>query len=188
MPTLTIASYGYFLYPVKNGACAKFAAPHVNGEPHSCQMLAVGSGIAEGVPPPGTSGVIRDCTVHTDEQEPAEVSGFDLIVDFSSLACRATLSRKWDTDNPAHTDVQVALAGGELKAWPDRYTNKLQWKWFHCGPTVAQRALTSSSPQKSPEIPMVLADSAPPTPTSRTQRTLLLSPPANGEPQHCETS
>lgn len=152
MSTLTLATYGFFLYDVRNGTCERFGSPAMHGQPfrHECRLLTLGAilhssfGTAPEIP-------LRDCLVSVGPVNAAPVHSFEIITAFESLSCNARLKAAWHHEVAADTDVQVALSGGELRAFADRFTNGNGWTWKDCDGRVIIRQTTSLTVWTNPD-------------------------------------
>lgn len=145
---ITIASYGFFLYPTSGGKCERFAAPSLTKGPHThkCIMLIEGNvkkWSINGSQTPADELELRACTVSVGPPAGADLVDFDLIVPFGAICCGARLKSDWHTDDPKDTDVQVELSRGSLTAYPDNYTNNVGWAWRDCNGVDVERQFSS---------------------------------------------
>ena len=81
-------------------------------------------------------------TFGDDDNAGATIDNFELIAEFSSLVCDATLAARWQ--DLAAVDVEIVLPGGTLTAVADDLTNTQIWSWGECdGQPVLNKRLTS---------------------------------------------
>lgn len=151
---LTMAVYGFFVYPMSGDRCLGLIAPKVDATaPHRCDLLIRGN-----LRTPHPSGLtpylnrgsgvtnawtlpLNDARLELGSGKPADARGFDLIQRMDSIICGLRLPENYQESEAVH--VGVTLAGGTITAHPDTFTARGEWSWESCdGQTVTTR-LTS---------------------------------------------
>jgi len=141
---ITIATYGFFLFPVRQGLCEAIAAPAIRkGDlEHVCRMFIHGQWSnweIEGVAPSNTL-TVSDTTISVGGRAGATLCNFDLVVNFGALSCGSRLKGDWESDDMEDVNVVVEPSRGELTAFADNYTNEKAWQWTDCNaaPVIGQ--------------------------------------------------
>lgn len=148
---LTMAVYGFFVYPMSGDRCLGLIAPKVDATaPHRCDLLIRGN-----LRTPHPSGLtpylnrgsgvtnawtlpLNDTSLELGSGKPADARGFELIQRMDSIICGLRLPENYQVSEAVH--VGVTLAGGTITAHPDIYTSRQQWSWVSCdGRTVTTR-------------------------------------------------
>jgi hypothetical protein len=154
---LTLATYGFFLYPTKNGQCRAIVAPRVDGPLlHECTLLidgtvlhATGFGVTPG--PISRAIPISGSRVLLGAPNAATLSRFALVPDFGQLKCGAVLDPDWLNSRLGHVDALVMLNGGTLTAFADDFTNDQTYTWDDCQGGQVNKPISSLIVYEQPE-------------------------------------
>lgn len=160
---LTMAVYGFFVYPMSGDDCLGLIAPKVDATaPHRCDLLIQGTLVSE--PPAGLRPYVHkgktrargsmlplaDVDVQLGGGKAAAAASFDLIQPMDSIICGLDLPANYRESDAVL--VGVDFAGGTITALPDTYTARGEWTWDDCGGRSITMRLTSYTVYETDEF------------------------------------
>lgn len=130
---LTLATYGFFVLPMRGRRCVGLVAPAnaVELGAHRAELLIDGVVTSSTVPGLAagrhrtTTIPLTGCRLRFGKPEPAAVANFDLILNVSDLFDEGVLKPTYATGG--HANVVVDFSGGSVAAAADRHTGSQVW-------------------------------------------------------------
>lgn len=150
---LTIAMYGFLLYPTRSDGtlCRAVVAPTVTrgGLGHISHFWisgVVSASTVSAIPVGVVEGVVSLEHTRVDlssSANPAVVSAFDLVPPFDQLKCGAVLDPGWESNRLGYVTSLIFFDGGDLIPFADNHTNSKKYEWDDCTGSRVPKELSS---------------------------------------------